>query len=188
MYNINAMELFKSVKDYEKSLREKSTDVELPLSEEYKTTLLNMLEYLKLSQDDEIAKKYHLRAGVGLAAPQIGLNKKMLAVHVNNENGELKEYCLVNPKIISQSVKLAYLGNGEGCLSVDKDHKGYVYRHYKITVRAYDLLTDKQGDFVFTGYVAIVLQHEIDHLDGILYYDRINKINPFEKRPNSVEF
>ena len=69
------MKLFKIVKDNQKSLRIRSTDVSFPLDENTKETLFNMLEYLKLSQDDEFASKNNIRSGVGLAAPQIGINK-----------------------------------------------------------------------------------------------------------------
>ncbi|MDY2727484.1 MAG: peptide deformylase [Candidatus Onthovivens sp.] len=180
------MDLFKIVQDNKKSIREKSTPVELPLSEENKQILLNMLEYLKISQDEELAKKFKIRSGVGLAAPQIGLNKQMIAIYVKENNKEYA-YALVNPKIISESAKLCYLDSGEGCLSVKKQHDGYIYRHYKINVHAYNLLKDKEEDIVFTGYLAIVAQHEIDHLSGILFYDRINKLNPFEVRPNAIK-
>ncbi len=181
------MKLFKIVKDTNKKLCEKCEEITLPLEEELKTTLLEMLEYLKISQDDELAQKYNIRSGVGLAAPQIGINKRMIAIYVQ-DGKKAHQYCLVNPKIISESSKLAYLENGEGCLSVDKEHQGYVYRHYKITVNAYNLLTDKVENIVFSGFLAIVAQHEIDHLNGILFYDHINKINPFEKRHNAVSF
>ena len=179
------MKIFKIVKDNKKSLREKSVEVTLPLSKEDKETLFEMLEYLKVSQDDELANKYGIRSGVGLAAPQIGLNKCMLAIYIPTEK-EIYQYLLVNPVIVSESAKLAYLEQGEGCLSVDKDHKGYVYRHYKVRVKAFDALVNKDVELVFTGYLAIVVQHEIDHLKGILYYDHINKLEPFKKLPNSV--
>ncbi len=181
------MKIFKIVKDNKKSLREPSTPVELPLSNEDRQTLLDMLEYLKISNDPELSEKYHIQSGVGLAAPQIGLNKQMIAIYVIDGEGREHSYCLVNPKIISESARLTYLENGEGCLSVDKLHKGYVYRHQKITVRAYNLLKDKEEDIVLTNFLAIVAQHEIDHLKGILYYDRINKFNPFEERIDALK-
>lgn len=179
------MKLFKIVKDNKKSLREISTELELPLSKKYKDTLFDMLEYLKASQDEELSNKYHIRSGVGLAAPQIGINKRMLAIYIQTEKTTY-QYLLVNPKIISMSAKLTYLEQGEGCLSVDQDHKGYVYRHYKIKVQAYDALVDKMMEYTFVGYLAIVVQHEIDHLNGVLYYDHINKFDPYKKLPNSI--
>ena len=84
------------------------------------------------------------------------------------------------------SVKKCALRGGEGCLSVDKDHPGYVYRYFKITMRAYDVFQDKVIDINAKGYDAIVLQHEYDHLDGVLFYDRINKDNPIQEIENSI--
>ncbi|HOA11556.1 MAG TPA: peptide deformylase, partial [Bacilli bacterium] len=64
-----------------------------------------------------------------------------------------------------------------GCLSVDEDHPGHVYRHYKIRVKAFDILNNEEVEINTFGYPAIVLQHEIDHLHGVLFYDRINEEN-----------
>ena len=76
------MELFKIVKDNKPSLRARSEQITFPLSNELRETLLNMLEYLKLSQDDNFLDKHpNVRSGVGLAAPQIGINKQMLAIY-----------------------------------------------------------------------------------------------------------
>ena len=181
------MEIFKIVKDNKKSLREKSVPYELPLDEETIQLGKDMLTYLKISQDDALADKYHLRAGVGLAAPQIGVNKQMIAIYVQGDHGKNHEFVLVNPKIVSESAKLCYLSGGEGCLSVDKPHKGLVYRHYRVTVRAYNVLKGKEEDIVLNNFLAIVAQHEIDHLSGKLFYDRINPIDPFKRLPGAVE-
>ncbi len=178
--------MVKIIKDSVKSLREKSTPVDLPLEPKYKKLLNEMLEYLKLSQDEEYAKKHNIRSGVGLAAPQVGVNKQMLVIYYEVEK-QIVQHILVNPKIIATSVKLCYLSSGEGCLSVDKDHEGYVYRPNKVTIKAYDAFKDKEVTIVARGYEAIVLQHEIDHLNGILYYDHIDKKNPFKKLENSIE-
>ena len=178
--------MLKIIKDNVKSLREKSTPVELPLSQNYKDLLMEMLDYLKLSQDDEYAKKHNIRSGVGLAAPQVGVNKKMLVVYYEFDK-KIIQHVLVNPKIIASSIKMCYLNSGEGCLSVDNDHEGYVYRPNKVTIKAYDALKEKEVTIVARGYEAIVLQHEIDHLNGILYYDHIDTQNPFKKIENSIE-
>lgn len=176
------MHKFKIVKDNKKSLRERSIPVNLPLSKEDEETLKDMLEYLKLSQDEEYLKKHpEIRSGVGLAAPQIGLNKTMLAIYYVDDSNKEKKYMLVNPKIISESIKKCYLGSGEGCLSVDKPHEGFVYRPYKVTVKAFDLCVNKEVEYAFTGFGSIVVQHEIDHLKGVLFYDHIDKANPFKK-------
>lgn len=172
------MKVFDIITD-KKFLHKKCDEVALPLDDETKKTLLEMVEYLKASQNEELAKKYDIRPGVGLAANQIGLNKRMIAVYFEDED-RTHEYALVNPKIVSYSVKLCCLDNGEGCLSVPKDVEGYVYRYYKVTVKGYDAITDKEITIKARGYLSVILQHEIDHLEGKLYTDRIDSKDPFK--------
>ena len=172
------METLKIIKDNNPLLRKKSVEVSLPLSKEDKDTLLNMLNYLKLSQDEAYREKHKdMKEGIGLAAPQIGILKRMLVVYFKREDEEVT-HVLVNPKIVSNSARKCVLSAGEGCLSVDAPHEGVVFRDYKIKVKAYDALLNKDVTITATGLESIVLQHEIDHLSGILYYDRINKMNP----------
>lgn len=157
----------------------KSVDaVETPLNEENKELLNEMITFLKNSQDETIAEKYNLRPGVGLAAPQLGLNKRLVAVHFEDQHDKLYSYGLVNPKIISHSVEMAYMASGEGCLSVDRQVEGYVPRYARVTVKA----TDMEGTPIklrLKGYAAVVFQHEIDHINGIMFYDHINKQQPY---------
>lgn len=173
------------VRDGHPALRKKSEEVKLPPSEEDIKILDKMMEFLKNSQNDEIAEKYKLRSGVGLAAPQIGVNKQLIAIHFTYKE-KLYSYQLVNPKVISHSVEKAYLNGGEGCLSVDEAIEGYVVRHARVTVRTFDK-EGKQLKLRFKGYPAIVIQHEIDHLNGVMFYDYINKRNPFYIPDNAVE-
>ncbi|MCR5308931.1 MAG: peptide deformylase [Bacilli bacterium] len=168
----------KIIKDSNPIMRKKSLPVDLPLSKEDKDTLDNMLNYLKLSQDEEYAKKHNIRSGVGLAAIQIGLLKRMFVIYYENQDNEIVQYQLVNPKIIETSIRHVALSNGEGCLSVDKDYKGLSHRYYKIKMTAFDALTNQDITITARGFDAIVLQHEYDHLDGIFFYDRIDKKNP----------
>ena len=182
--------MLKIVKDSSPSIRLKCEPVPMPLSQEDKKTLDEMLEYLKLSQDEEYRKAHpSCREGVGLAAPPIGIQKRMLVVYypTGDEKNPVVEHQLVNPKIVVNSIKKAYLLAGEGCLSVDAEHRGYVYRDFKIVVEAYEALLDSYVRITARGYDAIVLQHEIDHLNGVLFYDRIDKKDPFKKIPGSVE-
>ena len=165
------------VKDSNPIMKKKSLPVELPLSEEDKETLDAMLEYLKLSQDEEYATKHNIRSGIGLAAIQIGLLKRMFVIYYG-EGEDLVQYQLVNPKIIEYSIRKCALKDGEGCLSVDEEHKGYAHRYYKIKMQAYDALRDKDVIITARGFDAIVLQHEYDHLDGLFFYDRIDKNKP----------
>lgn len=179
------MKNFKIYTDAEPVVHQRAKEVELPISDEIKQTLLDMVEYLKCSQDDEIAKKYNIRPGVGIAAPQIGISQRFFAIYFDDGDKHY-EYGLVNPVILSTSVKKAYLETGEGCLSVPKDQPGYVYRYYKITLKAFDVVSNQEVTLKLFGYPAIVFQHEYDHLDGVLYTDRINKKNPFEKEADAV--
>ena len=168
-------------------IREKCEEVALPLSKEIEETLDKMMEYLENSQDDELAVKYDLQPGVGLAAPQIGILKRMFTVLTYDEKGQLHKYALVNPKIISTSAAKAYLATGEGCLSVPNSHQGLVKRYNKIKLTAYDHISKQNVTLTLKGYVAIVVQHEYDHLDGVLYYDRINKLDPFKASEDEIE-
>ncbi|MBP5574161.1 MAG: peptide deformylase [Bacilli bacterium] len=167
----------KIVKDSNPIMRQKSKPVPLPLSKEDKETLDEMLNYLKLSQDEEYAAEHNIRPGVGIAAIQIGLLKRMFCVYYELENGVV-QYQLVNPKIIEYSIRKCALKEGEGCLSVDNEYQGYSHRYYKIKMAAFDALTNKDIIITARGYDAIVLQHEYDHLDGLFFYDRIDKNNP----------
>ena len=171
---------FKIVKDNNPIMRQKSLPVELPLSAEDKEILDTMLDYIKKSQDDEYAKKHNLRPGIGMAAIQIGILKRMFVIYYERED-EVIEYQLVNPKIIEYSFRKCALKDGEGCLSVDGEHPGYAHRYYKIKMEAYDALTNQETIITARGFDAVVLQHEYDHLDGKFFYDRIDA-----KKPNQV--
>ena len=167
----------KIIKDSNPIMRKKSLPVELPLSKQDKDTLDAMLEYLKLSQDEEYATKHNIQAGVGMAAIQIGLLKRMFVIYYQTDEGPV-EYQIVNPQILETSVKKCALEQGEGCLSVPNHHEGLVHRYYKIKMRAYEAIRGEEIILTAMGYDAVVLQHEYDHLDGIFYYDRINAKNP----------
>lgn len=175
----------KIVKDNKPSLRKKTIEVPLPLSKEDKELLMAMNEYLLLSQDEEYASKHNIRAGVGLAAPQIGVNKRMFVINYE-DNDKRVVHILVNPKIIETSARKVALSYGEGCLSVDKEHQGLSHRYYKIKMKAYDVLKEEEVIISAEGFESIVLQHEYDHLDGILFYDRIDPFNPNLQKPNEV--
>lgn len=172
----------KIIKDNNPIMRKKSIPVEMPLSSKDKETLDSMLEYLKRSQNEEYAKKHNIQAGVGMAAIQIGLLKRMFVIYYETEDGVV-QYQLVNPVIIETSMKKCALEAGEGCLSVPEHHEGLVHRYYKIKMRAFDALTGEDIILSAQGYDAVVLQHEYDHLDGKFYYDRINPMAPNTKIP-----
>ena len=175
------------IKDSDHLIREKSKPVELPLSEEDKKLALKLLSHVKCSQDPELSEKENIRPAVCIAAVQVGVLKQLLGVCIPmGEDQEDVELALANPKIISSSVQMAYLKEGEGCLSVEDEHAGYVPRSARIKIRAYDCIQDKEVIFRLSGYPAIVLQHEIDHFSGILFYDHINSINPWQPVEDAI--
>ena len=162
----------------DKTLRKKSKDVTFPLSKEYKKLIQRAIDELTYSQIEEYAKKYDLRPGMGLAFPQIGINENIIIIVNEVEDGIFDNYVVINPKIISYSEELIAADEGEGCLSVNRDVEGHVPRYARITVEGFD----EDGNKIRVRareVLSIAFQHEIDHLDGILFYDRINKDKPF---------
>lgn len=186
---MNVLILMKDiVRDGDPVLRTQAPLVDFPLSDEDKQLATDMMEYLEVSQDPELCEKYKLRAGVGLAAPQVGVSKQMAAVLVPAEEDDGKPVfkdVIINPVIVSESVQPGALTEGEGCLSVDEDVPGYVPRHDRITLRYQDV-SGTQHTIRLKHYPAIVCQHEIDHLHGTLFYDHINKDNPFKAPDDTV--
>ena len=171
------------IKDNDPIVRQKSLPVDLPLSDDDKQLLIDMYTYVKESTDPELSEKKNLRPAVGISAIQLGIPKQLTAVIVKeldkDENEVVYEYMLANPKIVSSSVQKAYLESGEGCLSVVNEHEGYVVRSARVTVEGFDLITNQNITIRARGYLAIVLQHELDHFRGVLFYDYINKNNPY---------
>ena len=108
--------------------------------------------------------------GIGIAAPQVGINKNVFWVQRFDKEGEPFEF-YINPKIIWRS---ALLRKGmEGCLSIP-DFSSEVLRNYTIKL----IYWDKEGKFheeVVEGFTAVVFQHEYDHLNGILFTDRLKE-------------
>lgn len=168
----------KIIKEDQPSLREKSVEVKTPVSQEDLTTLFSLYQYVIKSQNKEIAEQYNLRPGVGLACPQIGINKRMFAVHAfDADSDDVLSLAIVNPKIISNNNKLIHLNGGEGCLSVDRVVDGLTPRYSKITVEGlvYDFERNQfnKKKFMLKDYFAIVFQHEFDHLEGCLFIDKL---------------
>lgn len=160
-----------------KILRQKSKKVTFPLSEEDKFLINDMIMYLRLSQDEEYASKNNIRAGMGLAAVQLGVLKRFFVISYKNDDGTFEEYRVINPEIISNSEELIYVEEGEGCLSVNRYVEGIVPRFARITVKFYD----EEGNEVIKRVreeIAVAFQHEIDHLNGIMFVDKIDPKNP----------
>ncbi|WP_269318104.1 peptide deformylase [Exiguobacterium sp. KJ 601] len=166
------------IREGDERLRARSIEVPIPPTTEDLALLDEMETFLVNSQDPEMSEKYELRGGVGIAAPQLGVNRRFFTVLLQEEEETFK-LSIFNPKITSHSVEQTFLNGGEGCLSVDRVVKGNVPRFRRITLEGFDR-DGKPIKLRLRGMRAVVCQHELDHLDGIMFYDRINMSNPLE--------
>lgn len=162
----------------DKRVRMISKDAKLPLSKEYKNIIENIITELTYSQIEELEKKYDLRPGMGLAFPQLGINERIIVIVHEYDDGKFNNYVMVNPKIVSYSDEMIAAEAGEGCLSVNRDVEGHVKRYARVRVEGYDVDGNKIS-IRAREELSIAFQHEIDHLNGILFYDRIDKNKPF---------
>lgn len=159
-------------------LRRKSVEVEGLLSTDEKKLIQRAIDHLTYSQIDAYSEKYDLRPGMGLAFPQLGINKRVIVIVHEVEDQIFDNYVFINPRIVSHSEEIIAADAGEGCLSVNREVEGHVPRFARVTVEG----LDEDGKLIRVRAredLAIAFQHEIDHLDGILFYDRINKKKPF---------
>jgi len=155
----------------EPSLRLKAKQV-TKFDTELQTLVDNMFETLRAAP------------GVGLAAPQIGESLRLVVVEYTedeDENAKPKKYVLVNPEIIKRSEEMVV--DVEGCLSLP-GLAGRVERHQAVTIKAKNRF-GKPLKIEAEGWIARIFQHEIDHLDAVLYIDRAEEV--FELTPEEAE-
>ena len=155
--------------------------VTFPLNDTNKNIIPEMLKHLRYSQIERLSKKYNLRPGMGLAAPQLGINERFFVVCYEKEKGKFEDYILINPKVISYSEEMIYAGEGEGCLSVNRDVVGIVPRYARVTFTGYDV-DGNPIRYRAREELSIAFQHELDHLNGILFVDKIDPNNPFKDK------
>ncbi|MBN2808764.1 MAG: peptide deformylase [Deltaproteobacteria bacterium] len=131
--------------------------------------ILNIDDGIRRLAEDMLETMYKA-PGVGLAAPQVG-QALSLVVADPGEKDKPTPLILINPEITAYEGRT---GITEGCLSVP-GYTAEVVRHQKIIVRAYTL-DEKEIELTLEDFPAIVLQHELDHLQGILFIDRISRL------------
>ncbi len=173
--------MFKSLNildEKDKRLRKISKEASLPLEKKDKDIINQIIKQLTYSQIPEKSEKYNLRPGMGLAFPQLGILKRIIVIVYEYEEGKFENYVVVNPKIISHSEEMVALDTGEGCLSVNREVEGHVPRYARITLTGFDMDGNKLS-LRLREELAVAFQHEVDHLNGILFFDKINKQKPF---------
>ena len=175
------------VREGHPALRTRAEEMKFPLSAADRELSEDLMEYVINSQDPDLSLEFGLRPGIGLAAPQLNISKRVFALHIESEDNEAISFIAINPKIISHSVEKTYLAAGEGCLSVDRDVEGYVPRYARITIKAYDT---EGNEFKkrLKGLAAIAFQHELDHLNGVMFFDHIDKNKPYKDIPGATPF
>lgn len=167
------------IDEKDKILRKVSEEVnKFPLDKDEKKLIQRAIDQLTFSQIEEYEKKYNLRPGMGLAFPQLGISKRVIIIVHEVDEGVFDNYVFINPVIVSHSLEMIAAEAGEGCLSVNRDVEGHVKRYTKVTIEGFD----ENGNKIKVRAreeLAIAFQHEIDHLNGILFYDRIDKKHKF---------
>lgn len=138
----------------EEVLEKEATTIDDPTSQETQELIKNMFDTMK---------KEH---GVGLAAPQINISKQIAVIEAEGQR-----FVLINPKIVKRSDEMIVFK--EGCLSVPGKELD-ILRHQKITVQYIDE-NGKSTKLKASDFLAVVCQHEIDHLNGILMTERYNR-------------
>ena len=120
---------------------------------------------------DQMVETMYNAPGIGLAATQVGVAKQLLVADIAPRGPESELIVLINPEIVVAEGEVIF---EEGCLSVP-DYQAEVKRHEKVTVRGLNL-QGEEIEIKAEGLLAIVLQHEIDHLNGMLFIDRLSKL------------
>ena len=110
--------------------------------------------------------------GIGLAAPQVGDSRRVIVVDVTRERGERRRYCLANPEIVwTSDEQFTY---EEGCLSLP-EHYADVTRPARARIRYLDE-ENQRREMEVEGLLSVCIQHEMDHLDGILFVDHVSSL------------
>ncbi|CAH2032229.1 peptide deformylase [Trichlorobacter ammonificans] len=126
-------------------------------------------EVVQLARD--MAETMYAAPGVGLAAPQVGVLQRIIVVDVSGKEEAPRLITVINP-VITHAEGSVY--EEEGCLSVP-DYSASVSRHERVTVKGLSL-EGQERIWQADGLLAIAFQHEIDHLDGILFVDRLSPL------------
>ena len=149
----------REVVTYPKVALRKKSEAVTEVTKEIKELIRDMKETMYISQ------------GIGLAAPQLGVSRRVIVVDVTPYDPDQKPFALINPEVVSGEGEV---DSTEGCLSVP-DLLETIKRKEKVTVRGLDE-EGKEVEIEATGMLAICLQHEIDHLNGTTIVERLSPV------------
>jgi len=139
------------------SVRERSLEVSAD-----EVTTKEFQDYL-----DKLIRTMHVEDGIGIASPQVGINKRIFIAHIKHQ-----DMAFINPVITKSSE--ATVETEEGCLSVPGVY-GHVTRPKRVTITAIDRHGRKM-EFDLKNIEAVIVQHELDHLDGVLFVDKMTEV------------
>ena len=114
--------------------------------------------------------------GVGLAAPQVGVSLRLIVISIPVKDQENEEYCLINPEVVRRTGERVVR---EGCLSIP-EYVGEIKRSEQVRVKGIDA-SGKEQRLRAEGLLAQALEHEIDHLNGVLYVDHLESQDKLQK-------
>lgn len=120
---------------------------------------------------NDMAETMYDAPGVGLAAPQVGVLKRVAVIDITKGEGEPRLIVLINPEIVHREGNILW---EEGCLSIPQVYEK-IERARKVRVKAQDA-TGKVFEIEGEDLLAVAMQHEIDHLDGVLFFDRMSQL------------
>lgn len=128
-------------------------------------------EIRQLAQD--MQDTMYQAQGVGLAAPQVGHNLRMLVMDAGLAEGEPSPRVVINPEL--ELLGETIVSEQEGCLSVPLKYRADVPRASQVRLRGLDL-DNNPLDEILDGFAAIIIQHETEHLDGVLFIDKLSRL------------
>lgn len=136
-----------------------------------RATKVTVIDEMTRRQAERMFELMYEYEGIGLAANQVGMLRRMVVLDVPLDEEKRAVLVLINPTILEKSGKES---GEEGCLSIP-EVRAEVSRATKVAVRAQDL-KGETFEFEAEGLLAVAVQHEVDHLDGVLFVDRLNSV------------
>ena len=149
----------------------KIVEVPDPLLKKKSAKVENIDDALRKTLDDMLETMYDA-PGVGLAAPQVGILKRMVVIDVSREDEPKRPYKMINPVITAHSDETVI--HDEGCLSVPEQYAPV--ERYETVTAEYTDENGKRQTVRADGLLAICIQHELEHLDGKLFIDHLSKV------------
>lgn len=160
----------------------KCVPINIPISAHICEIIAGMERLVDDSNVTKIRQKYRLRQALGVAANQVGYSIQMFYIRASGSH-----IFFINPVVTEKSWQKSFLKGGEGCLSVRDQEVQKVLRHHEIKIKYYNYKKKQIQTELFSGLQSIVIQHELDHLNGITYLERVSEQKYFLQQSNKTD-